>query len=63
VDSERVIQAGHSEVVRSPETVREIRRILFEHIAQINRRRIPAIPATQTVETQTDNPAEHAVQN
>jgi pimeloyl-ACP methyl ester carboxylesterase len=63
VDSERVIQAGHSEVVRSPETVREIRRILFEHIAQIDRRRIPVIPATQTVETQPTNPTEHAVRN
>lgn len=63
VDSERVIQAGHSEVVRSPETVREIRRILFEHISQLDRRRIPVLPATQTVETQNTHPAEHAVRN
>ena len=51
VDSERVIQAGHTEVLRDPNTVREIRRILIEHLTETNRRRVPVIPATQTVQT------------
>lgn len=60
VDSERVIQAGHSQIVRSPETVREIRRILIEHLAETSRRKVPVIPASQTTELQSQTTPEKA---
>ncbi|MBL8813451.1 MAG: alpha/beta hydrolase [Planctomycetaceae bacterium] len=49
VTSEKVVHAGHSEVVRHSETVSEIRRILLEHLEESQRRRFPVIPARQTV--------------
>ncbi len=49
VTSEKVVNAGHSEVVRHSETVSEIRRILLEHLSESQRRRFPVIPARQTV--------------
>jgi len=60
VDSERVIQAGHSQIVRSPETVREMRRILIEHLAETSRRKVPVIPASQTTELQSQTTPEKA---
>lgn len=63
VDSERVIQAGHSQIVRSPETVREIRRILIEHLAETNRRNVPVIPASQTVELKSETTSENAARD
>jgi pimeloyl-ACP methyl ester carboxylesterase len=50
VTSEKVVQAGHREVLRHSETVLEVRRILLEHLQESQRRRFPAIPVRQTVE-------------
>ncbi len=44
VSSETLIRAGHSEVVRHPDTAREIRRILLQHLIEQPRRSIPVIP-------------------
>lgn len=45
VTSEKVIRAGHSEVVRHPETAAEIRRILLEHLQQSSHDTIRVVPA------------------
>lgn len=50
VTSEKIIKAGHRDVLRHPETVAEVRRILLEHLLDSNRRRYPVIPVQQTVE-------------
>jgi hypothetical protein len=50
VTSEKVIPAGHREVLRHSETVAEVRRILLEHLQETQRRRFPAIPADMSVE-------------
>ena len=44
VESEIVVQADHSEAHRHPATIREIRRILLEHLEETNRRRFPVVP-------------------
>lgn len=44
VTSEKVIRAGHSEVVRHPETASEIRRILLEHLQQSGDQTLRVIP-------------------
>ena len=54
VDSEKVVSAGHSEILRHPETVAEVRRVLLEHLDDVQRRRFPVIPARQTVQVPTD---------
>lgn len=50
VSSEKIIKAGHRDVLRHPETVSEVRRILLEHLMDANGRRYPAIPVRHTVE-------------
>jgi len=50
VTSEKLIAAGHRELLVNPEAVAEVRRILLEHLAETRRRRYPAIPVRQTVE-------------
>jgi pimeloyl-ACP methyl ester carboxylesterase len=50
VTSEKVIHAGHSEVVRHSETAREIRRILQQHLLDVQKGRFPVIPVQQTVD-------------
>jgi pimeloyl-ACP methyl ester carboxylesterase len=55
VTSEKLIAAGHRDLLVSPETVAEVRRILLEHLIETRRRRYPAIPVHQTVE---DNSAD-----
>jgi hypothetical protein len=47
VHSEKVIKAGHSEILRHPETVAEVRRVLLEHLEESRRRRFPVIPASR----------------
>ena len=44
VTSEKVIRAGHSEVVRHPETASEIRRILLEHLQQSGDQTLRVVP-------------------
>lgn len=44
VDSEKVVKAGHSEILRSPETVAEVRRVLLEHLHEVRARRFPVVP-------------------
>ncbi len=51
VTSEKIVKAGHSEVVRHPDTVSEVRRILREHLQESAGRRYPVIPVRQTVES------------
>ena len=50
VTSEKVIHAGHSEVVRHAETAKEIRRILQQHLLDVQKGRFPVIPIQQTVD-------------
>jgi pimeloyl-ACP methyl ester carboxylesterase len=50
VTSEKVVSAGHSDVIQNSETVAEVRRILREHLQESQRRHFPAIPVRQTVE-------------
>jgi pimeloyl-ACP methyl ester carboxylesterase len=50
VTSEKVIPAGHREVLRHSETVDEVRRILLEHLEETQRRRFPVLPVRMTVE-------------
>lgn len=50
VTSEKVIHAGHSEVVRHAEAAKEIRRILLQHLLEVQKRQFPVIPVQQTVE-------------
>jgi pimeloyl-ACP methyl ester carboxylesterase len=49
VTSEKIIKAGHRDVLRHPEAVSEVRRILLEHLMDSNGRRFPAIPVRRTV--------------
>lgn len=44
VSSETLIRAGHSQVIRHPDTAREIRRILLQHLLEQPQRSIPVIP-------------------
>ena len=53
VTSEKVIPAGHREVLRHSETVAEVRRILLEHLEETQRRRFPVLPVRMTVEQPT----------
>lgn len=50
VTSEKVVPAGHREVLRHSETVLEVRRILLEHLQETQRRRFPVLPVRMTVE-------------
>lgn len=64
VESEIVVQADHSEAHRHPATIREIRRILLEHLEETQRRRFPVMPArhqsSKTVlRTSTISPIDH----
>lgn len=47
VESEIVVEAEHSEAHRHPATIREIRRILLEHLQETHRQRFPVMPAHQ----------------
>ncbi len=42
--SEIVVEAEHSQAHRHPATIREIRRILLEHLEQTQRQRFPVVP-------------------
>lgn len=44
VESEIVVHADHSEAHRHPATIRELRRILLEHLKETDRRRYPVMP-------------------
>lgn len=44
VSSETLIRAGHSQVVRHPDTAREIRRILLQHLIEQPVGKVPVIP-------------------
>lgn len=50
VTSEKVVKAGHSEVLRHSETVAEVRRILLEHLQETRQRRFPVVPVRRTVQ-------------
>lgn len=50
VTSEKIVPAGHREVLRHTETVAEVRRILLEHLQASQRRRFPVLPVRMTVE-------------
>jgi len=45
-DAETQIQvkASHSEVQRHPETIAEVRRVLLDHLEDVNRKRYPVVP-------------------
>lgn len=47
VDSEISVAAGHSEVHRHPDAIREVRRILLDHLRHLNRDRDFVIPVRQ----------------
>jgi pimeloyl-ACP methyl ester carboxylesterase len=51
VTSEKIIKAGHRDVLRHPETVAELRRILLEHLVESQGRKYPAIPVRRTVDS------------
>ena len=53
VTSEKVIHAGHREVLQNSETVAEVRRILLEHLEETQRRQFPVLPVRMTVEQHT----------
>lgn len=50
VSSETLIRAGHSQVVRHPDTAREIRRILLQHLLEQPRGRVPVIPVRHSAD-------------
>jgi len=54
VTSEKIVPAGHREVLRHSETVAEVRRILLEHLQESQRRRFPVLPVRMTVEQPED---------
>jgi pimeloyl-ACP methyl ester carboxylesterase len=54
VTSEKVIHAGHREVLQNSETVAEMRRILLEHLEETQRRQFPVLPVRMTVKQPTD---------
>ncbi len=57
VTSEKVIRAGHREVLQHSETVAEVRRILLEHLQETQRRRFPVLPVRMTVDQRQSNQA------
>ena len=57
VTSEKVIHAGHREVLQHSETVAEVRRILLEHLQETQRRRFPVLPVRMTVDQRQPNQA------
>lgn len=50
VTSEKVVPAGHRDVLLHRDTVSEVRRILLEHLRDNRRRRFPVVPADISVE-------------
>lgn len=50
VTREKMIHAGHRDVLVNSETVAEVREILLEHLREKQHRRYPVIPVRQTVE-------------
>ena len=50
VASEKIVSAGHRDVIQHSDTVAEVRRILREHLQECQRRHFPVIPVRQTVE-------------
>ena len=60
VSSETLIRAGHSEVVRHPDTAREIRRILLQHLIEQPGGGVPVIPVLHS--RNSDRPEDDAVE-
>jgi pimeloyl-ACP methyl ester carboxylesterase len=50
-DSEVVVEASHSSVHRHPETISEVRRVLLEHLKDVNRRQFRVVPIGHEAET------------
>ncbi len=55
VTSEKVVPTGHRDILRHPDTVAEVQRILLEHLQHSQRRRYPVIPVKQTVDADSNN--------
>ena len=47
-DTEVQVKASHSAVQRHPKTISEVRRVLLEHLQEVNRRQYPVIPVQHT---------------
>ncbi|MFM7055359.1 MAG: esterase/lipase family protein [Planctomycetota bacterium] len=60
VSSETLIRAGHSQVVRHPDTAREIRRILLQHLIEQPRGGVRVIPVRHSEDSSP--PADDAVE-
>ena len=60
VSSETLIRAGHSQVVRHPDTAREIRRILLQHLIEQPAGKVPVIPVRHS--QNLDRPEDDAVE-
>ena len=54
VTREKVVAAGHRDVILNSETVAEVRQILLEHLLQTQGRRYPVIPVRRTVDADFD---------
>lgn len=54
VTREKVVAAGHRDVILDSETVAEVRQILLEHLLETQGRRYPVIPVRRTVDADSD---------
>jgi pimeloyl-ACP methyl ester carboxylesterase len=62
-NSEIVVKAKHSDLHRHPEAIEEVRRILLDHLNQLNRRRYPVVPVgTHRTATQPSGTQQSATQ-
>lgn len=50
VESEKLVTASHRELLRHPDSVQEVRRILLEHLRRSHKHRYPVHPVQMTVE-------------
>lgn len=56
-DSEIQVKASHSEVQRHPQTISEVRRVLLEHLEDVDRKRYQVVPLSHSSEVVSEEKA------